>query len=1068
MKKHKRIFAFVLAALSVFALAGIAMAEMVEIGTPGDLAAFRDRVNKGETTLDAKLTANINLSGVHWKPIGQHIPVTPGDNSSTISADYSYKGTFDGAGYTVTNFTITSADAVNAYVPLGSSTNYYMEIAAGFFGVLSADAEILNLRVEDFSVGLPVWAGDFYVFGGGIVGVNFGGWIENVAVSSADIILKNCAGGVAGWNNGTVVNCSVQGAVEITTEFTSSSGGGVVGYNYTGGTVASCSVSGAVKIEGTYYDAGGVVGNNAGAVTNCSASGIPNIKATDTGGVVGQNAGTVSDSYAQNIGLMEKSSGESAAGGVVGYNTSQGVVRNCFAREIGTLYSIEGSGGLVGFSNGVKIENCVLLAGEAQTVLSSDKKCEGGVLGYATILSQVQNCLYPSANVIFQNSKEDKPIGNFPLASMNAAYNVTSYDVNAASGALPAIAAMIAQGISVTIEKGKTISLDVTTLPGTLGIGGMTFTWTTEDAGVAAVSPGAGTAVSLTGVGAGTANVTCTISGSLEAELICAVTVVEANGFISSFSAEPVSAGRNTPGVLISASTTGIVSYLVWEQVSGGDVLKTGDLSSGFATTTAGVVRGGSYTYRAKGVVTYGYDVFSGDIYSTPVVVNVPDVKASDIGVIADSLPIPIREGDSAEITYTLSNDSYPVTSVGSADVSGLTGSGFTVKSIGAAQVVLATASAVKGNYSAGFDVIAGGMWIGPVGVSLDVLRAADSNDVRLMGNSVLQNIRIGDIIDESYTAEKTAAADDLNDRDAGVGNIVSSANWDDSGLSVDVVSQDTFTVSGTAGAPGVYELFVDLKLGAHKVSTESISFTISARPEEVTVTPDEDMEDILHGDNVNATISFGLEEFPDAEIIVTGVDGTSDNWNESNLLVTVGPDGKTVSVIGAAGVPGEYEITVQLEINGAPVEITIPVVIAAKPEDVIVTPDGEATDPENITEGDSVDIIYDFGSSIPGAIVELIDANGMEGWDLSGLEITVNPDGTISITGTAKTPGDYTINVQLTVNGVPVEDVQILLSILGKETPAWSKGNDGCSAADAGLLALALLPFVYIRKRNK
>ncbi|MDL2297851.1 SYNERG-CTERM sorting domain-containing protein [Synergistaceae bacterium OttesenSCG-928-D05] len=566
------------------------------------------------------------------------------------------------------------------------------------------------------------------------------------------------------------------------------------------------------------------------------------------------------------------------------------------------------------------------------------------------------------------------------------------------------------------------------------------------------------------------------------------ITPPEAEGSIS-LSADVVSAAYNTPGVQLTATVTGAASPLVWQRVSGDSVLATGDISSGSALLTDGIVPGGSYTYRAKGTLTYGDNAFSGDIYSNTAAAKIPDVTKEDISVTAHNLPVPIRAGDSPKITYTFANEEYPVTSVTIADDSGLAGSGFTAAISGDNEAVLQAASAVEGkNYTAQFDVIAGGMWLGPIGVSIDVLRAADSSDVRLIAENAPQpDIYIGTVADATYTAVKIAS--DLSELEASIGDITKSANWDDCGFIAEPVpeSKDAFTLTGTAAAPGIYGLSVDLKLGDYKVATESLTYTIHAKEEDITVISDGDAEDILHGDIVDIGFAFVLEEFPDAEMKIIRAKG-ADGWEKSGLTIepiiiivetftandadnALANNRRALHIMGEANIPGEYEISVLLAVNGVPVEeITIPVAIAAKAEDITVKQTEGDTDPDNIREDDPVDITYGFGSDIPDVLIEVAGAAGREGWELSGLEVTVGPDGSVHIGGTAKRPGDYVIDVQLTVNGVPVEDVQILLSILNKETPPTPEcsKSSGCNAAGAGLLAFALLPLIYTRKRDK
>ena len=48
--------------------------DTVNIPTSADLTAFRNRVNQGETSLDAVLLNNINLENAEWTPIYYNVP----------------------------------------------------------------------------------------------------------------------------------------------------------------------------------------------------------------------------------------------------------------------------------------------------------------------------------------------------------------------------------------------------------------------------------------------------------------------------------------------------------------------------------------------------------------------------------------------------------------------------------------------------------------------------------------------------------------------------------------------------------------------------------------------------------------------------------------------------------------------------------------------------------------------------------------------------------------------------------------------------------------------------------
>ena len=195
------------------------------------------------------LTANINLSGASWTPLG------------TSSSPFT--GTFNGNGYTVSGYTIGT-----------SSSSPYGGNDVGFIGYLGSTGVVKNLGVE----------GTIYASGcdvGGVVGYN-AGTVEDsyntggVSVSVSGSVSGNNVGGVVGFNTGTVETSYNTGSVSVSSSVSSSHSGcdvgGIVGEN-NGGTVETSYNTGGISVSGS------VSGNN-------------------VGGVVGfNNSGTVSDNY---------------------------------------------------------------------------------------------------------------------------------------------------------------------------------------------------------------------------------------------------------------------------------------------------------------------------------------------------------------------------------------------------------------------------------------------------------------------------------------------------------------------------------------------------------------------------------------------------------------------------------------------------------------------------------------------------------------------------------------------------------------------------------------------------
>jgi hypothetical protein len=125
---------------------------------------------------------------------------------------------------------------------------------------------------------------------GGITGYNTG--TVNRCSSSAAVYGGSYAGGIAGSNNGIVARC---GATDEGIVVGHDTAGGAVGRNMTNGSIANSYARLNVSVNTSY--AGGLAGTNAGTVINCYSIGCPS-GASNLGGLVGANSGgTVAASY---------------------------------------------------------------------------------------------------------------------------------------------------------------------------------------------------------------------------------------------------------------------------------------------------------------------------------------------------------------------------------------------------------------------------------------------------------------------------------------------------------------------------------------------------------------------------------------------------------------------------------------------------------------------------------------------------------------------------------------------------------------------------------------------------
>ena len=316
-----------------------------KIATADDLLEFAKLVNnKGETTANAILTADIDLNNRPWYPIG--------------SESRPYSGTFNGDGHTISGLNINNSTADDQ----------------GLFGYVSGTVQ--NLTVD----GTVSGSGNYV---GGVVGYNSSGTVTNCAFSGS-VSGNNYVGGVVGLNRGSVINCTNTGSVKGSGIYV----GGVVGWNSSDANVTNCYNTGAVSgpDSGSGNSVGGVVGCNSGIVTNCYNTGSVTSSGSPVGGVVGDNGGSVENSY--NTGAV---SGGEDVGGVVGQNSDSSAVENCY--NTGSVKGDWYVGGVVGDNSG-PVKNCY----NTGTVTGPDSvsgSYVGGVVGWNDSSSgSVTNCYF--------------------------------------------------------------------------------------------------------------------------------------------------------------------------------------------------------------------------------------------------------------------------------------------------------------------------------------------------------------------------------------------------------------------------------------------------------------------------------------------------------------------------------------------------------------------------------------------------------------------------------------------------------------------------------------------------
>lgn len=187
-----------------------------QIGTAAELAWFADAVNKGDTTISGKLTANINLNDKPWTAIG--------------TSNNKFAGTLDGDNYTVSGLVTT-----------------------GLVGELAEGGVVENLRVNCAIVSTSSLLGG--------VANSSAGTIRNCMVSGSITFSSggyngaSAIGGIAGrtTGNGVISGCVsravVKDAYDNSTYGTSAPLGGIAGYAY--GVVENCYFTGTLAVKKT-------------------------------------------------------------------------------------------------------------------------------------------------------------------------------------------------------------------------------------------------------------------------------------------------------------------------------------------------------------------------------------------------------------------------------------------------------------------------------------------------------------------------------------------------------------------------------------------------------------------------------------------------------------------------------------------------------------------------------------------------------------------------------------------------------------------------------------------------
>ena len=281
------------------------------IYTVADLKAIRDSINTKNDVYGNKVYKLMNdldfsTETSDWTPIG---------NTTTVT----FKGSVDGNGKTIRNIRIGHISQVN-----GSGMLCSMQYA-GLVGLIDG-AIIKNIEVDWIQIMTAFggtdncYVGGIAAYGSGVISncttngdfacqifrTNYVGGIigygtatttidnchynsGSISLSSYNIVAGYYSGGIAGYNIGTISNCTSAGTIGASWNYN----GGIAGYSI--GSIVNCYCSNGMTPEWTECVSGGIAGYQTGTIINCYSAGA--VKGGYSGGIVGEG-GYITNCYA--------------------------------------------------------------------------------------------------------------------------------------------------------------------------------------------------------------------------------------------------------------------------------------------------------------------------------------------------------------------------------------------------------------------------------------------------------------------------------------------------------------------------------------------------------------------------------------------------------------------------------------------------------------------------------------------------------------------------------------------------------------------------------------------------
>ncbi|MBQ9115562.1 MAG: hypothetical protein IJY04_00910 [Clostridia bacterium] len=330
------------------------------------------------------LTADIDLSGSEWTPIGTY-------NAPFI-------GSFDGAGHTITGLTVTK-DIEGPGECISYSYAY-----AGLFGYADG-ATVKNVKLKDVDIKVESTGEYRVVYASAIVGMAVDTTVSDCEILSGSITAKSVffkaySAGITAFSFGsTFTGCNVNADISVTGSSITSVAGGLVAQIGLKTIVTGCTTSGSVSTvstDGNSYS-GGLIGYiNNSSVSRCSSSANVTARtecdesekgkagACFAGGIAAYSGNTLSEintiSVVSSSGSVTATSVDYAAyaGGLTGYIAFTSVTHAYSSSKISASSDIRESfaGGITAYTSSNVTYDGIFFAGSlAVNATKDDPRC---------------------------------------------------------------------------------------------------------------------------------------------------------------------------------------------------------------------------------------------------------------------------------------------------------------------------------------------------------------------------------------------------------------------------------------------------------------------------------------------------------------------------------------------------------------------------------------------------------------------------------------------------------------------------------------------------------------------